>query len=133
MTNGEVSLNMCPLQMACQMSNPMVGGLLGFRVPALLISPWSRRTAVSHTTFEHTSVLKMIEWRWGLPALTVRDAAAANVAEALDFGKPKKNAPDYSVAPGPFGQACPSVAVSAPNKWDLLKIVAESYGWLVGG
>ena len=68
----------------------------------------------------------------GLPALTGRDAAAANVAEALDFGKPKKNAPDYRVSSGPFGGLCLAVATSAPKKWNLLKIVAESYGWLVG-
>ena len=112
--------------------NPTIGSLLGFRVPTLVISPWSRREPVSHTVFEHTSVLKMIEWRWQLPALTVRDAAANNIAAALDFSKPKKNAPDYSVPPGPFGGVCPSGTISAPNKWDLLKIVAETYGWLVG-
>ena len=111
---------------------PAVGSLLGFRVPALLISPWSRRTPVSHTVFEHTSVLKMIEWRWGLPSLTVRDAATNNIVEAIDFSKPKKNAPEYNVPVGPFGQPCPSVARFAPNKWDLLKTVAEDHGWPIG-
>src|SRR5882762_4783808 len=47
-------------------------GRLGFRTPALLISPWSRRGYVSHAQFDHTSVLQLIEWRWGLPALSVR-------------------------------------------------------------
>ena len=37
--------------------------------------------------FDHTSVLKMIEWRWGLSPLTPRDASSdiTNLAYALDF------------------------------------------------
>ena len=60
-------------------------GLRGFRTPCLLMSPRGRRRYVSHGVYDHTSVLKMIEWRWTLPPLTVRDAAAGNLAEALDF------------------------------------------------
>ena len=51
-------------------------GLLGFRTPCFLISPYAQRASVSHVVFDHTSILKMIEWRWGLQPLTVRDAAA---------------------------------------------------------
>src|SRR5215207_5562935 len=39
-------------------------GLRGFRTPALIISPWSPRGTVAHGIYDHTSVLKMIEWRW---------------------------------------------------------------------
>src|SRR5262249_14616110 len=46
-------------------------GQLGFRVPCLIASPFARHR-VSHTVFEHTSVLRMIEWRWGLTPLTGR-------------------------------------------------------------
>lgn len=35
--------------------------------------------------YEHCSILKMIEWRWNLEPLTLRDRAAKNLAEALDF------------------------------------------------
>jgi phospholipase C len=35
--------------------------------------------------YEHTSILKMIEWRWGLEPLTTRDRNARNLAEVLDF------------------------------------------------
>src|SRR6185503_7853422 len=72
-------------------------GLLGFRVPCVLISPYASRGLVSHTQFDHTSVLRFIEWRWNLPPLTVRDATANNLALALDFGKPNRNAPTYVV------------------------------------
>ena len=67
-------------------------GLRGFRVPALVISPWSKRGAVATNLFDHTSVLKMIEWRWGLEPLTVRDQTATNLAEALDFSAYNTNA-----------------------------------------
>ena len=70
----------------------------GFRVPALVISPLARRRYVAHGTYDHTSVLKMIEWRWGLKPLTVRDAAARNLAEVLDFqSKPNLSAPRWNV------------------------------------
>ncbi|NUP74123.1 MAG: alkaline phosphatase family protein, partial [Sinomonas sp.] len=44
--------------------------LRGFRVPALVVSPYARRSNVASGVYDHTSVLKAIEWRWGLPALT---------------------------------------------------------------
>jgi phospholipase C len=81
-------------------------GLLGFRVPFLLISPWSRRGYVSHTVYDHTSILRLIEWRWGLDPLSVRDAAAANPAQDLDFSKPNLPTPRFSVPAGPFGERC---------------------------
>jgi phospholipase C len=73
--------------------------LRGFRVPALLISPYARRGFVSSGVYDHTSVLKMIEWRWALAPLSVRDANANNLAEALDFSTRNLAAPSYAVAP----------------------------------
>src|SRR5206468_6976170 len=60
--------------------------LRGFRVPAMVVSPRARRGAVAHSVYDHTSVLKAIEWRWGLAPLTRRDAHARNIVEVLDFG-----------------------------------------------
>jgi len=71
--------------------------LCGFRVPALVISPLARRGHVASDVYDHTSVLKMIEWRWGLAPLSARDAAANNLAGALDFSSGNLSAPDYSV------------------------------------
>ena len=81
-------------------------GLRGFRVPAVLISPFARRGAVSSTVYDHASILRLIEWRWGLEALTVRDLGANNLADELDFANPQLSAPTISVAPGPYGRAC---------------------------
>ena len=52
--------------------DPMLGndGRLGFRVPCLLVSPLARRGFVGHKQYDHTSILSMIEWRWGLDPLT---------------------------------------------------------------
>jgi phospholipase C len=41
----------------------------------------------------------MIEWRWGLLPLSVRDATANNLADVLDLGAQNLQAPAMSVAP----------------------------------
>ncbi|HZN13477.1 MAG TPA: alkaline phosphatase family protein [Acidimicrobiales bacterium] len=64
--------------------------LRGFRVPCVVISPFAP-ARVSHAgPFDHASVLKMVEWRFGLPPLAARDAAAVNLAEALDLTSPPR-------------------------------------------
>ena len=50
--------------------------------------PFAQRGAVANVSLDHTSILSMIEWRWGLEPLTVRDAGAANLAEVLQFDAP---------------------------------------------
>ena len=42
---------------------------LGFRVPMLIVSPWVKRGYVSGQLYEHSSILKFIELRFGLPSL----------------------------------------------------------------
>lgn len=60
--------------------------LRGFRVPCLVASPLAKRGHVAHDLYDHTSVLRMIEWAWDLPPLAPRDAAANNLADVLDLG-----------------------------------------------
>ena len=60
----------------------------GFRVPAVIVSPYARRDHVCDTVLDHTSVLKLIEEKWNLPALTARDAAAESPLAALDLDGP---------------------------------------------
>jgi phospholipase C len=57
----------------------------GFRVPAGVISPYAKRDYVSHTIYDHTSILKTIETKWNLPALTRRDANAHDVLDMVDL------------------------------------------------
>lgn len=58
----------------------------GFRVPCCVVSPWAKRDHVSHQIYDHTSILKFLETKWNLPALTYRDANALNMLDFFDFG-----------------------------------------------
>jgi phospholipase C len=58
----------------------------GFRVPALLVSPYARRGAVDSTVLDHASILRFIEDNWRLEPLARRDAEANGLAHAFDFG-----------------------------------------------
>jgi phospholipase C len=58
---------------------------LGFRVPAGVVSPYARRNYVSHVVHDHTSILKLVESKWNLPALTYRDLKADNLLDAVDL------------------------------------------------
>jgi phospholipase C len=60
----------------------------GFRVPAVIVSPYARPDYVSSVVLDHTSVLRLVEEKWNLPALTARDAAANTPLDALDFTSP---------------------------------------------
>ncbi len=70
----------------------------GFRVPALLVSPYARRGYVDHTHLDFTSLLKFIETNWGLRPLAPRDKNAHNITGAFDFSKPPRRA---ELLPGP--------------------------------
>lgn len=90
---------------------PDVGGsmLRGFRVPCLLISPFARRGHVDHGVYDHTSLLRLVEWRWALRPLAPRDAAARNLALALDLAAPSTApAPVFRVPAIDAGAPCPS-------------------------
>jgi phospholipase C len=62
--------------------------LSGFRVPIIVVSPLVKPHFVSHVNRETTSILKLIETRFSLPALTRRDAAADDMTEFFDFVNP---------------------------------------------
>jgi phospholipase C len=81
--------------------------LRGFRVPTLLVSPFARRNHVDHGVYDHASILKLIEWRFGVPALSVRDAAATNLAAALDFSRRDLHAPAFRVPRVTASPRCP--------------------------
>jgi phospholipase C len=63
---------------------------LGFRVPAVIVSPYAKPNYVTDQVYDHTSVLKLIERKWNLPPLTRRDAAAIDPLDALDFQNPPR-------------------------------------------
>jgi len=69
-------------------AGPATYNRLGFRVPAVIVSPYARPDYVTSTVYDHTSILKLIEEKWNLPPLTRRDAAATAPLDALDFESP---------------------------------------------
>ena len=58
----------------------------GFRVPAVVVSPWARKGYVSSVVRDHTSILKLVETKFNLPALTARDGGADDLLDCLDLG-----------------------------------------------
>jgi phospholipase C len=60
----------------------------GFRVPAVIVSPYARPDYVCSDVLDHTSVLRLLEQKWNLPPLTARDAAASAPLDALDLTRP---------------------------------------------
>jgi phospholipase C len=72
----------------------------GFRVPAVIVSPYARRNYVSHAVHDHTSILKLVETKWNLPALTFRDANADNLLDSLDFSRQAFRDPPRLPEPG---------------------------------
>ena len=71
----------------------------GVRVPMTVVSPYARAHYVSHDTFDHTSILRFIETRFDLPALTGRDANAAPLFDLFDFSAPAFAAPPVLLLP----------------------------------
>jgi phospholipase C len=59
----------------------------GFRVPLLVVSPFTKKHFVSHTPADYTAIAKLIETRFNLPPLTKRDAAQMDMTEFFDFQK----------------------------------------------
>jgi len=103
-------------------------GRLGFRVPCLIVSPLARRGFIGRKQYDHTSILSLIEWRWSLDPLSVRDATANNIAHALDFTRPKNlEVPSYSVPQGPFGTPCTAAATEMREELLELQLMAERY------
>lgn len=86
---------------------------LGFRVPCIAMGPFAPRRIETAGPYEHCSILRMIEWRWGLQPMSARDANARNLAEALDFSarRPSVDLPAFK-SPPKIPCKSPSVALA---------------------
>ncbi len=75
-------------------------GQMGFRIPAVAISPWTRNprdnraARVRHGLYGFESILKLISWRWGLGALNLRHQQASNIGRSFNWDKPDFERPD---------------------------------------
>jgi len=68
--------------------------LLGCRCPCIVASPWTvgdpQNPTVDHTTFDHTSVLKMIEWVFNVAPLAAREKSTdvGNLLSVIKLSNP---------------------------------------------
>ncbi len=83
---------------------------LGFRVPFVAVSPYARHHYVSHVTYDHTSILRFIENKWNLPALTRRDANAEGLIDLFDFKHPDLTVPSLPEATRPTTKCLPDAS-----------------------
>jgi phospholipase C len=107
-------------------------GLMGFRIPAVLVSPWAQRHHVNHSTYAFESILKLIEYRFGLAPLNKRDANATNIGVAFDWNsKPRLDRPSLPDPPMVVSQPCAAGGLNtpmvAPAPHDLFDMVTSGY------
>jgi phospholipase C len=87
----------------------------GVRVPAVLVSPLIQagtvfRVPAGTTPIDHTSILKTVEERWGVPSLTARDAAAPSLGAVLTLTTPRTDDALAGVTVPVSGGTTPSAA-----------------------
>jgi phospholipase C len=123
-------------------------------VPCILASPYTRgnpdRPRISSYAYDHASVLRFVEWNWGLHAMTPRDASIpftgastkhlSNLRYALDFAHPRTKVPDLPHATPFLSSGCeipilppggiPLATETARPAWDALRKSDLIKGWL---
>jgi phospholipase C len=95
----------------------------GVRVPLIVVSPYARPKFVSHTVYDHTSILRFIESRFNVPALTARDANADPLSDLFDFSKPS-----FATPP-----SLPAAPVDPAKEADCVALYPEDAGVSDGG
>jgi phospholipase C len=108
-------------------------GRMGFRIPAVAVSPYVRRKHIDHNIYGFESILKFIRYRYGLDPLTKRDAYAQNIARSFDFeAKPRLANPGLPDAPQVVSSACgsspsPLAGLQRHKEHDLKSLVTSGY------
>ena len=111
-------------------------GQLGIRIPAVAVSPYARRRFVSHDVFAFESILKLIEYRFGLSPLTRRDAYARNIGRSFDWeSKPRLDLPALPDPPDVLSAQCSNRPPSAlyggeaerPKPHDMSLLLTSGY------
>ena len=78
----------------------------GYRLPLIVISPFTKKNYVSHTATDYTAILKFIETRFNVPSLTQRDAAQMDMTEFFDFTNVPWATPPTNVPTQPTSGVC---------------------------
>ena len=104
----------------------------GVRVPAVLVSPLIAagtvfRVPAGTTPIDHTSVLKTVQQRWGLPSLTARDAAAPSLGGVLTLATPRTDDALAGVTVPVSGAASPSAALPSHLQQVQADLISRQY------
>jgi phospholipase C len=86
---GAIKEELTIIAISAVFTTTSVADVYGFgpRVPLLIISPWVKPGYITHTTLEFSSVMKFVEERFDLPALTERDQGANDFIDSFDFAQ----------------------------------------------
>ena len=97
----------------------------GFRVPAILVSPYARRGLVDSTPLDHTSILRFIEDNWRLAPLAARDEHARSFDDAFDFARHPR---EPKIIAGGLGSA----SRGSPRRWLIYLLYGAAVMLAVG-
>ncbi len=104
----------------------------GVRVPAVLVSPLIEagtvfRVPAGSTPIDHTSMLKTVQQRWGLPSLTARDAAAPSLGGVLTLAAPRTDDALAGVTVPVSGAASPAAALPSHLQEVQAELISRQY------
>lgn len=102
-------------------------GWTTYRVPSVVISPYSIKNFVSHTVRDTTSVLAFVEARFGLTPLTGRDASEPSMNEFFDFVNKPWATPPTLPAPA-TGEPCDQTPPASWQEPPLLTVTVTGSG-----
>ena len=83
----------------------------GYRLPMIVVSPFTKKDYVSHTVADYTAILKFIETRFNVSSLTQRDAAQMDMTEFFDFQNVPWATPPSNIPVQPTNGACNSAVL----------------------
>jgi phospholipase C len=89
----------------------------GFRIPLLVVSPWTPAGVIDHETLDPASVLSFVDSNWGLPPLNARVAAAPGLSSVFNF----------SQAPRPYEGLAGSISLDSDRSIPLKGVAGPGH------
>jgi phospholipase C len=104
-------------------------GLTGFRIPAVVVSPYVRRGSVSHSLCTFESILKLISYRFRLGYLNKRHRYAFNIGRSFEWRRPRFNPPDLPDPQTVAATPCSAQegAAQRQKEHDLVELETSGY------
>jgi phospholipase C len=105
-------------------------GQMGMRIPAVVLSPYARRRYVDHGTYGFESILRMIEYKFGLAPLTRRDRYASNIARSFNWDRKPADPPELPRPAQVASPPCPGEGNASARSYpdhDLMRMYTSGY------